>query len=157
MSCFVKSNVELTMKLTVRDRVVTSSFRVEAPGFHICFRFALVQVVGGWARRFVCPKAAGGISAMELDDEVGCEIHSEVHELGDEHDSLPELIPLNLESDDFSFVDLIQSEPNHLSHGHEPLPDECGAEVESLREESLAQSIDNLLGLNPLCLEPSGT
>ena len=57
MSCFVKSNVELTMKLTVGDRVVTSSFRVEAPGFHIRFRFALVQVVGGWARRFVCPKA----------------------------------------------------------------------------------------------------
>ena len=131
------------MKLTVGDRVVTSSFRVEAPGFHIRFRFALVQVVGGWARRFVCPKAAGGISAMELDDEVGREIYSEVHELGDEHDSLPELIPLNLESDDFCFVDLIQSEPNHLSHGHEPLPDECGAEVESLREESFVQSIDS--------------
>ncbi|CAK8999918.1 unnamed protein product [Durusdinium trenchii] len=80
---------------------------------------------------------------MELDDEVGREIYSEVHELGDEHDSLPELIPLNLESDDFCFVDLIQSEPNHLSHGHEPLPDECGAEVESLREESFVQSIDS--------------
>ena len=81
---------------------------------------------------------------MELEEEVGiCEILDEVHEHGDELDSLPELVPLNLECDDFSFVDLIQSEPNHLSHGHEPLPDEDGAEVESLREESFMQSIDS--------------
>ena len=58
MSCFVKSNVELTMKLTVGDRVVTSSFRVEAPGFHTRDCFCAGSSGGRVGAPFRLPKSA---------------------------------------------------------------------------------------------------
>lgn len=57
-SCLVKTNGELTMKLTNGDRVVSSSFREEAPGFTHVLAIALDQVVGGWVHRLFRPKSA---------------------------------------------------------------------------------------------------